>query len=141
MTDRVSRMTARDRFTTVLLTVFASIALLLAAFGIYGVLAFRVADRMREIGIRMAVGATGHEVRRLVLHDGLGVTFIGLVLGLVAAAALSRLLESQLYSVSTLNPATFFSAGMVLLVAAGIACFLPSLRASRVDPMVTLRHE
>lgn len=141
MTDRVTRMTARDRFTTVLLGVFALIALLLAASGIYGVLAFRVAERMREMGIRIAVGATGNDVSRLVLRDGLGATLTGLVLGVVMAAALGRLLENQLYNISTLNPATFVSAGIVLLAVAGIACFLPSRRASRVDPMVTLRHE
>jgi putative ABC transport system permease protein len=141
MQERLSRVTARDRFSTVLLGAFGILALLLAAVGIYGVLGYSVAARTREMGLRMAVGAGRGDVVRLVVAEGLRFTLVGLAAGLVLAGALSRLLESQLYEVSPLDPAAFLAAALVLFGTATLACWVPARRATRIDPMAALRHE
>jgi putative ABC transport system permease protein len=141
MQERLSRVTARDRFSTVLLGAFGILALLLAAVGIYGVLGYSVAARTREMGLRMAVGAGRGDVVRLVVAEGLRFTLVGLAAGLVLAGALSRLLESQLYEVSPLDPAAFLAAALVLFGTATLACWVPARRATRIDPMEALRHE
>jgi putative ABC transport system permease protein len=141
MDERVSRITARDRFATVLLGVFGVLALLLAAVGIYGVLAFLVAQRTREVGLRMAIGATQQRVLALVLRHGLSFVLPGLGIGVALAVALARALEGQLYGVSPFDPATFTAAAFVLVSVAALACLLPARRAARIDPMAALRHE
>jgi predicted permease len=141
MEERLNRVTARDRFSTVLLGAFGVLALLLAAVGVYGVLAFLVAERIREVSIRLAIGATRRDVSTLVLRKGLYLTLLGLGIGIVAAAVVTRVLQTQLYAVSPLDPLTFVTAAIVLVAVAGVACYLPCRRAARVDPMATLRHE
>jgi ABC-type antimicrobial peptide transport system permease subunit len=137
----VGRSIAQERASSRLLTLFGGIALLLAAVGIYGVLAYSVAQRTREFGIRMAVGADRGAVMRLVLGHGLALTAIGIAVSLAAAAALTRVMASQLYDVAPIDPATFLVVPLALFVAAFAACCLPALRATRVDPLVALRSE
>jgi putative ABC transport system permease protein len=133
--------TSRPRFRAQLVTVLASLAMLLAAVGISGVLAFSVQQRTRELGIRMALGARAIDVLRLVLADGLRLTAIGLLVGLAGAAALSRFLESLLFGVKTLDAVTFFAAPALFAAAALVACGAPALRAARAEPAAALRHE
>jgi predicted permease len=141
MDERLSRVTARDRFSTVLLGTFGILALLLAAVGLYGILAYSVAGRTREMGLRMAIGARRGDLVRLVLAEGLRFTLLGLGAGLLMAAALSRFLRGQLYEISPLDPAPFVAAALVLAATATLACWVPIRRATRIDPMEALRHE
>jgi putative ABC transport system permease protein len=132
---------AGPRFNMSLLVAFAGLALVLATVGLYGVIAYSVSQRMREMGIRLALGAGQPAVLRLVMSQGARLTIIGLVAGLAGAAALTRLMATMLYGVSPLDPATFVLTGVVLgLVAAG-ASYFPARRATRVDPVVALRAE
>ncbi len=137
----VSRSVARPRFTARLLLLFAGMALLLSAVGIYGVIAFAVSQRTREIGIRMALGADRRSVRHLVLADGMRLALAGLVLGLVGAFAASRLLSGLLFEVEPADPATHAAVALILLSVALLACWIPARRASRVEPMAALRAE
>jgi len=121
------------------LALFAASAMLLAAVGLYGVIAYAVSQRTREIGVRMAVGASGREVLALFLRQGLRLTGLGIALGLAGALGLTRLLASQLYGVRATDPATFASVSGVLLLVALVASFLPARRAARVEPMNALR--
>ncbi len=132
---------ADRRFSLILLGVFAGTALLLAAMGIYGVIAYLVARRTREIGIRMALGARESGVLRLVLRQGLAFAVVGILVGLAASAALTRLLASFLYDVSALDPLTFVSAALLLLGFALTATYVPARRAARVDPARVLKAE
>lgn len=129
------------RFNMTLLVVFAGIALALAIAGIYGTVAYSVAQRHSEIGIRVALGATSREILRLVLVDALKPVVAGLVVGLLAALALTRALEGLIYGVSTTDPLTFFSLPMLLGLVALVASLLPALRATRVDPLNALRMD
>ena len=113
--------------------------MLLAAVGLYGVIAYAVSQRTREIGVRMAVGASGREVLALFLRQGLRLTGLGIALGLAGALGLTRLLASQLYGVRATDPATLASVSGVLLLVALVASFLPARRAARVEPMNALR--
>jgi ABC-type antimicrobial peptide transport system permease subunit len=124
-----------------LLAGFAALALLLAAIGTYGVLSYLVAERRREIGIRMALGATREGVLRSVLGYGLQLTGIGLLAGLAVALALTRLMETLLFEVRPTDPATMVSVAAVITFVAVIACLVPAQRATRVDPIAALRVE
>lgn len=139
--ELVSENVAGDRFRTTLLAVFAALALVLAAVGIYGVMTYAVSRRSREIGIRLALGARVGEIHRLVLREGLGVAALGIGIGLLASAALTRAVSKLLFEVSATDAATFVSVPLLLLAIAALACFIPARRASRVDPSVTMRTD
>jgi len=124
-----------------LVTAFATVAVVLAGVGIYGVMSFAVTQRTHEVGVRMALGARGGEVLRLIVGQGLKLTGIALVIGLVASLGATRVLASQLFGVSPSDPLTFASVPVLLGVVAAVACYLPARRASRLDPLVALRRE
>ncbi len=132
---------ARPRFLTLLLGVFAGVALLLAAVGTYGVMSYSVAERKREIGIRMAMGAERGSVLAMILRHGLVVAGVGLVVGIGGAYGLTRLMGSFVYGITTTDPTTFVAAPAVLALVALVACWIPARRATRVDPAVVLREE
>jgi putative ABC transport system permease protein len=133
--------TARQNFNLLLLGLFAAIALLLAAMGIYGVMSYSVEQRTHEIGVRAALGATRGDTLNLVLLHALRITTVGLAAGIAAAFGLTRLLNAQLFGVKSADPLTFIVVPLILLLVALAASCVPALRASRVDPMVALRHE
>ncbi|HUI40358.1 MAG TPA: ABC transporter permease [Terriglobia bacterium] len=137
----VSDSVSTRRVTLILLGLFSALALVLAAIGIYGVMAYSVARRTHEIGIRVAVGAQHKDVLRLVLGEGARLTLWGLALGLTTALALTRLLSSLLFAVSASDPLTYAAVALLLVLVALIACYVPARRALRVDPIVALRYE
>ena len=141
MEDRLFSSIAGPRFYAVLLGVFAAIALVLATVGIYGVLAYSVSQRTREIGIRMALGAERRNVLRLILSQGMVLTAIGIVVGLAGAIAVTRYLESMLFGLTALDPTTFVGVTALLVLTAAAACYVPARRATKVDPIVALRYE
>lgn len=141
MEANIAGSVSRERFLTLLLAIFAGIALALAAVGTYGVLSYSVAKRTREIGIRMAMGAGEERVMAMVLRDGLKLTAVGLALGIIGALGLTRLLSSLLFGVSSTDPTTFVLAPATLALVALAACYVPARRAMRVEPMVALRAE
>ncbi|MGB2640075.1 MAG: FtsX-like permease family protein, partial [Candidatus Acidiferrum sp.] len=137
----VSQSLAARRFAMILLAVFAGLALLLSSIGIYGVISYVVGQRTREIGIRMALGAQRSDVLKIVLGEAASLAVIGVVIGLVAAAGLTRLMAKIIYGVSSTDPLTFSLVAIVLTLVALAACYIPARRAMRVDPMVALRYE
>jgi ABC-type antimicrobial peptide transport system permease subunit len=139
--QQLSEVVARPRLLAVLMGLFAALGLLLGAVGIYGVLAYSVSQRRREIGVRLALGARPMDVLRMVMGGGLRLVGAGLALGLVGALALTRLMDSVLYGVRPHDPVTFASVVVGLLGVAVIASWLPARRATRVPPAVTLRAE
>jgi putative ABC transport system permease protein len=140
MSDRLADSLSRRRFATMVLGFFAATAVLLALVGLYGLMAYTVNQRRREMGIRLAIGAQPRDLLRLVLQQGLWLTAGGIGLGLLLAAALSRLISSQLVDVHAVDAWLYASAALLLLSCAGIACWIPSQRAARMDPLETLRE-
>ena len=132
---------AARRFNMELLGVFAATALLLAAAGLYAVIAYLVSQRTREIGIRLALGATPRHILRLMMGHGMKLTLIGVAIGFVGAIAVTRLMRSLLFAVAPTDLVTFGISSAVLIVVALLACFLPARRATKVDPLVALRYE
>jgi predicted permease len=141
MDDWMSVSLARQRFNMLLLGLFAGLAMLLAAIGIYGTMAYRVSQRTNEIGIHMALGAQRTDVLKLVLGDGAKLAVAGIAVGALGAAAVTRVMASLLFDVTPTDPATFLLTTLLLAVVAIAACYIPARRAMRVDPMVALRYE
>jgi putative ABC transport system permease protein len=141
MEEIVSESVARQRFSMMLLGVFAALALALAAVGIYGVMSYSVAQRTREFGIRMALGAQRSDVLKLAVGQGLKLVLVGIAIGLGAAFLLTRVMSSLLFGVSATDPLTFITISLVLVGVAVLASFIPALRATKIDPMVALRYE
>jgi ABC-type antimicrobial peptide transport system permease subunit len=141
MDERISDSLAERRFSMLLLTVFAALALGLAAIGIYGVMAYLVAQGTRELGIRLALGASPANLRALVVRQGMAVAIVGVALGLAGAFALTRFMRALLFGVRETDPLTFAAIGTMLALIALVASYVPARRASRVDPIVSLRTE
>jgi predicted permease len=141
LAGRISESVGEPRFAAAVLIAFATLGLILAATGLYGVLSYNVTTRRREIGVRAALGAERRDLIALVVRQGLGVTIVGLAAGMVAAALLTRLMEKMLFGIAPLDPLSFALAPIVLLIVALIACALPALRAARVPPGEALRAE
>jgi putative ABC transport system permease protein len=137
----VSEAGSRRRFSLLLMTIFAGIAALLTAVGLYGLMSYLVGQRTREIGIRMALGAQSRDVLKLVVGQGLALAVMGVVIGLVAAFALTRLMASLLFGVGATDPLTFGSIALLLTLVALLACCIPARRATKVDPLISLRYE
>ena len=141
MTQVVAESTARNRFNMVLLSIFAAVALVLAAIGIYGVMAYAVQHRTREIGIRIALGARPSDVRRMVMREGMMLAFVGVFLGVLATIAVTPLMGSLLYGVSPSEPGILVLVAVLLSAVALLATYIPARRATRIDPVLTLRWE
>jgi putative ABC transport system permease protein len=141
MRSYVNDALAPTRFTLILIGIFAAVALLLASIGIYGVISYAVRQRTHELGIRIAMGASPNSIFRLVVGQGMLLALLGLAVGLAAAFSMTRLLASILFGVSPTDPATFIGISLLLTLVAGLACYLPARRATRVDPMIALRYE
>ncbi|MCU1236063.1 MAG: permease, partial [Candidatus Solibacter sp.] len=141
MTTYVEREISPVSFTAVLAGIFGALALLLAALGIYGVLHYQVSRRMHEMGIRMALGASGRDVLRLVMREGLVLTFVGLALGIAGALLAGRWLGALVYGVSTRDPLTYAIAAVLLPAAALMGCWRPARRAARANPVDAIRAE
>jgi putative ABC transport system permease protein len=141
MQQVLDEATAQRRANMLLLGLFAALALLLAVIGMYGVISYSVGQRTREFGLRLALGALPREVLTLVLREGLVVTLVGITVGLAAAWALARVLATQLYDTRVHDPVTFIAVPLLLLLVSLLACWLPAWQATKVDPMIALRHE
>jgi putative ABC transport system permease protein len=141
MTEVITRSVWRPRLYAILFGVFAVVALALATVGIYGVMAYSVSERTREIGVRVALGAQRRDVLKLIVTQGMTLALIGTGIGLGASLALTRLMQSLLFEVSPTDPFTFAGLAALLSVVAMLACYLPARRATKVDPMIALRSE
>jgi predicted permease len=141
MEQLVSRSVAPQRFNLILLGLFAALGLLLTAVGIYGVMAYSVSQRTREIGLRMALGAQPSDVRKLIMKQGMALVLVGTVIGIIASFALTRVIKSLLFNVSATDALTFVAVSLALASVALLACWIPARRATKVDPIVALRYE
>jgi putative ABC transport system permease protein len=141
LNEVIASTTAPRRFNTLLLAIFAAVALALAATGIYSVISYSVTQRTQEVGVRMALGARPGDVIRLILKQGLTLTLIGVAAGLLGAIAAARVMTGLLYGVAATDPATFVAISLLLVIVATLACYLPARRAARVEPITALRHE
>jgi len=141
MNERLSNSVAARRFNLLLLGGFAALALLLAGVGVYGVISYVVTQRTHEVGVRMALGAQSADVVRLFIKQGMAMVIFGVALGLIGAFALTRLMKSLLFNVSAIDPLTFVCVALLLSLVALAACYLPARRASRIDPLASLRRE
>jgi ABC-type antimicrobial peptide transport system permease subunit len=141
MAERVDESLARRRFSMLLLGLFAGLAFALATIGIYGVMAYLVSQGTREIGIRMALGATQRDILSLVVRQGMTLALLGVAIGLAGAFALTRLMRSLLFGVRASDPFTFAALAIMLTLVALLACTIPARRAARIDPMISLRWE
>ena len=141
MSDRVRETWGAQRLLSFLFSVFAGLALVLATIGLYGLLAYTTLKRVPEIGIRLALGARPAQIRALILSHGMQLLLIGSVIGLVAAFALSRVLQSVLFEVKGIDPRIYLGVGLILFGATLVAAWIPARRASRVDPIVALHTE
>src|SRR5258708_929373 len=141
MDDVIAQSMSPQRFNLLLLASFAGLALVLAAVGIYGVLSYTVRRRVREIGIRMALGASHSDVLKMVVSDGMKPILIGVVMGLAAALALSRLVASLVFGVHPTDPLTFSAVALILITVGVLANIVPAYRATRIEPVRTLRED
>jgi putative ABC transport system permease protein len=141
MNDIISESSFRRRLNTILLGVFAGLALILASIGIYGLMRYAVAQRTREIGIRTALGARPRDVLRVIMLRGMMLTLVGLMIGVAGALALTRLMSNLLFGVSPSDPVTYAAISLVLTGVALVACLVPARKAIKVDPMIVLRSE
>ena len=139
--DVVSESVAQRRFSMLLLILFGGVALFLAAVGLYGVVAYSVSQRTREIGLRLALGALPRDVLRMVIGGGMKLALIGVVIGVVGALLLSNLVASMLFQVEPSDPASYAGMALLLLVVAALACYFPARRAMKVDPIVALQEQ
>jgi len=137
--EQVDRMSYTQQLAVSLLAIFGGMALFLAAIGLYAVMSYSVSQSTRELGLRMALGASADDVLRLIFSRGLRLTTIGLIIGAIAALLLTRLMENLLYKVSPRDPIAFSSALVILILVTLLACFLPARRATRIDPVRALR--
>jgi predicted permease len=141
MQEIVANSIAKQRLAMILLSVFSTLALVLSAVGIYGVISYLTTQRTHEIGIRVALGASASDVLRMIVGEGMRITLIGVVIGVSAALGLTRLIAKVIYGVSAYDPLTFFGVAILLSGVALLACYLPARRAMRVDPIIALRYE
>jgi ABC-type antimicrobial peptide transport system permease subunit len=141
MDQVISESTARQNFNMLLLTIFAGLALLLAAIGIYGLMSYTVEQRTPELGIRLALGADRGDMLKLVVRQGMLLTGIGLAIGLAASFGLNRLLAKLLFGVKANDPITYAAVAVILISVALLATYIPARRATRIDPMIALRYE
>ena len=141
MEQRIGRSLFERRFQTSLLSAFSFVALLLSAVGTYGVVHFSVQQRVREIGVRMVLGAEKRDVLSMIVSQGLKTVLIGVVFGIALAFAITRLMERLLYEIKPTDPLTFAGVSLLLVCVALLACWLPARRAAKIDPMEALRYE
>jgi putative ABC transport system permease protein len=141
MAGRLRDSLAARRLSALLLTLFGGVAMILASIGVYGVLSYNVAQRTRELGIRIALGAEARRLRRMVVGEAVRWAMLGLLIGVIWALALTRVLASQLYGISPTDPLTFVALGLLVLALSALASLIPANRATRVDPMITMRSE
>jgi putative ABC transport system permease protein len=141
MDQVISKSIARPRFNTLLLSIFAGVALLLASVGLYGVMNYSATQRTHEVGIRMALGATRGDIMRLVVGNGMMLTLAGIVIGIVASWGLTRVMANMLFGVTATDLPTFLGVSAVLATVALVANYIPARRATRVDPIIALRYE